>query len=195
MFQQINTVVFPEPQSLKVNMMPIIMGELDSLPQELQGYQDMIMATQLKHQTVVYLTVHESMVEKGSTQRRPGIHTDATSKLGWGTGWGGGTKDKGIYLASSDGRCRVWNYLTQEVDEMGALEAPNAPSVVTEPNMMYWMTDRTPHESLPCEKTGTRQFFRLVSDEISAWFSQHNTPNPLGVQPTCPIIHTNKFKA
>lgn len=29
-------------------------------------------------------------------------------------------------------------------------------------NKLYWITDRTPHESLPMESQTYRQFFRLV---------------------------------
>ncbi len=41
------------------------------------------------------------------------------------------------------------------------------------------MTDRTPHESLVLKEGTTRQFFRLVTGEVSAWFTAHNTANPI----------------
>ena len=73
---------------------------------------------------------------------------------------------------------------------------------------LIWMTDKTPHESLPIpvavgnssrpveemhqtsgikhtklEATPAqpqrRQFFRLVVGEVTAWFADHSTPNPL----------------
>ena len=40
------------------------------------------------------------------------------------------------------------------------------------------MTDCTPHEAVPQEASGTRQFFRLVMPCVSHWFAEHNTPNP-----------------
>lgn len=59
------------------------------------------------------------------------------------------------------------------------------------------MTDKTPHESLPnlSDKPVYRQFFRLVMEPIDAWYSQHNTPNPMGLQPSdnATIVHDNKF--
>ena len=61
------------------------------------------------------------------------------------------------------------------------------------PNRLYWLTDRTPHESLPLEKTQRRQFFRLVSSEVSVWYSKHSTPNPLGVKADCKIVNRDKF--
>ena len=42
---------------------------------------------------------------------------------------------------------------------------------------------RTPHESLPLETSGYRQFFRLVTSQVSLWYRDHSTPNPLGVEP------------
>lgn len=55
------------------------------------------------------------------------------------------------------------------------------------------MTDKTPHQALPSTEDRYRQFFRLVSSEISVWFSKHNTKNPYGVEPTCDIMDTEKF--
>ena len=36
---------------------------------------------------------------------------------------------------------------------------------------------------MPLETSTYRQFFRLVSSEVSLWYRDHSTPNPLGVQP------------
>lgn len=46
---------------------------------------------------------------------------------------------------------------------------------------MCWFTDRTPHESLPLPagSGGKRQFFRLVTSEVSLWYAEHSTANPL----------------
>lgn len=70
---------------------------------------------------------------------------------------------------------------------------------------MVWITDRTPHESLPVppvvDAQGRtivphRQYFRLVMGPISAWFTNHSTPNPLGVEPPSGvrIISGDKFE-
>ena len=65
---------------------------------------------------------------------------------------------------------------------------------------LIWMTDRTPHESLPipaaAASAGTRrQYFRLVVGQVSAWFADHSTPNPLGTvpPPEVRIVHGDKF--
>ena len=61
---------------------------------------------------------------------------------------------------------------------------------------MYWITDRTPHESLPMRNEQYRQFFRIVTSEVSFWYKYHSTPNPLGVVPDpaiTKIVAGNKF--
>ena len=45
------------------------------------------------------------------------------------------------------------------------------------------MTDRTPHESLPLKPGQYRQYFRLVTSNVSVWYAKHSTPNPLGCTP------------
>ena len=65
---------------------------------------------------------------------------------------------------------------------------------VMKKDVIYWMTDRTPHEALPQPETGLRQFFRLVTSEVSLWFEEHSTHNSLGIKPKAEIIKVNKFK-
>ena len=36
---------------------------------------------------------------------------------------------------------------------------------------------------MPLETSCYRQFFRLVTSEVSLWYRDHSTANPLGVQP------------
>ena len=56
---------------------------------------------------------------------------------------------------------------------------------VMKANYMYWLTDRTPHELLPLQTACYRQYFRLVTSDVTVWFEEHSTPNPLGVMPDC----------
>jgi hypothetical protein len=58
---------------------------------------------------------------------------------------------------------------------------------------LFWMTDRTPHQSMPVREGTQRQFFRLVTGKVDAWFAAHSTPNPLGTLPDAEIIHHDKF--
>ena len=178
-------------------MMPFIFGDNSSVPENLHSYIPLIdKCDKLTKGKVAYLTIQESFVTKGSTQRRPGIHTDATKDFGWGGGeWGG--KKKGIYIASSDGSCRIWNCMIEgnNVDQYGGLLiSPEDDPNYLDPNNLYWLTDRTPHEALSVNEDTNRQFFRLVSDEISIWWKQHSTENPLGVQPNCKVLTHSKFE-
>ena len=213
MYRQISAVEFPDPTGIMINMMPFILGDEDSLPEEMHPYLDMIDACSgLEKGEKAYLTINVSDVKFGEYQRRPGIHTDGTSlipeedspspgdvfgegsRLSWGGGWGGTSSSRGIYVASTDGRCRIWDMTTYDVDSHGGLFiTPRGKSEELLPNHLYWMTDRTPHESLPSLKEQTRQFFRVVADEIGVWFSKHSTPSPFGILPNVPIVHTSKF--
>lgn len=66
--------------------------------------------------------------------------------------------------------------------------------VELEANTLCWMTDSTPHESLPLRKGTHRSFFRLVTSQVSVWFADHSTPNPLTPLPShVRVIHGNKF--
>ena len=73
--------------------------------------------------------------------------------------------------------------------------SPNL-ATTTKANRMYWMTDRSPHESLPLKAGTYRQFFRLVTSRVGLWFEDHSTPNPKGVKPDpkiTKIVKGNKF--
>ncbi len=289
MYETINKVAFPTYSAVNANMMPVIQGDVSSLPENLRGYFPLMEMCALPKGDVVYLTVNESIVEAGKTQRRGGLHTEGymasqelAEKCGivekflmyggvserelhfgrykdeeekeadarkeekrrqlgfgggqkfgggsktmglnpsqkWGGGWGGGSAttgfngshggqhggrrsaaggmpyDSGLYMASTDGACDIYNFQTWDVDHHGGLKfKPEiAPERMT-PNMLYWLTDRTPHEAMPAEKTGPRQFFRLVSTEVSVWYAQHNTANPLGITPpsTTKVVNFSKF--
>lgn len=58
---------------------------------------------------------------------------------------------------------------------------------------LFWMTDRTPHESLPLDRPAFRQYFRLVAGPIGVWYAAHSTPNPLGTPPDAPVVTYDKF--
>ena len=85
-FAHVENVEFPSPRGLNVNMMPFVMGTKSSLPEELHGYWPIIeccVQTLYKEagaatppaKRIGYLTVHESDVQGGTSQRRPGLHT------------------------------------------------------------------------------------------------------------------------
>jgi hypothetical protein len=67
----------PTPGGLDVNMMPFRLDDIArTLPASLQGYVRMIASLPIVvlPRQLAYLTVHESLVRPGETQRRPGLH-------------------------------------------------------------------------------------------------------------------------
>ena len=151
---------FPPPTDININMMPFIVGftfEKSQLPEFVRPYWDMIEAclypemerawnhmwpkVQIPSEIgkVNFLTIQESWVKTGTTQRRPGLHVDSPGKVkikneesdtyieGDGSSrpyrghpWGDGCAHRGqddvvilkggIYLASSvQSSCRAWN--------------------------------------------------------------------------------------
>ena len=126
----------------------------------------------------------------------------------WGIGIGSYNKDSfkikgGIFMASNVAdSCRVWDCQIMDdncIGHLGDIEHLRSllpESEVMEPNCLYWLTDRTPHESLPLKNKTHRQFFRLVTSEVSLWFEEHSTKNPLGVVPDpniTKIVKGSKF--
>lgn len=195
-FRALGEARFPTYKGdINVNMMPFLMGIEASIPTELLGYAEMALACTGREEfgKVGYLTVHESF-QDGSPQRRPGLHTEGFGDLSWGGGsWGG---YGGLFLAKSlPDSCAIYDAFVRDTDFGGAVPEEavrNAPRHLMEANRIYWMHDRTPHESLSF--SGKRQFFRLVTNDVSVWFADHSTPSPFGIQPQARVIHGNKFK-
>lgn len=196
--QEICPVQFPEYTGIDINMMPIIFGDSSSIPEELHGYIPILEECNLQWFTTAYLTITETIVEAGNSQRRPGIHTDRVRAGDWGGGWGGGYFEnlplEGIYIASTDGLTEIWDKQVTDVGLMGECNCLD-PGITTKANTLYWMTDKTPHRNLPSPVSGRRQFVRLVADKVSFWFSKHSTPNPLGIKPNATVINADKFSA
>ncbi|TPX72506.1 hypothetical protein CcCBS67573_g05809 [Chytriomyces confervae] len=156
---------------------------------------------------VGYITVHESYVEEGKTQRRPGLHIESPGMAPPGQSCMDITvvnMKGGIFVASNMAdTCRVWDCLIEDhgkvVGHLGDIShlrkaiGGNEAGTSLGAGEICWMTDRTPHESLPQPKAGFRQFFRLVTSELSAWYEEHSTPSELGVAPKCMIVKGNKF--
>jgi hypothetical protein len=196
-------VDFPPPQGIEVNMLPFIMGDPESLPNELQPYYDTVIARCPVEESeigkVVYLTVNEGFVKAGNTQRRGGLHieapgsfkTEASFTAAVEHHWGQGMADSpdelhgGLFVASNvNGTSKVWDAIVKQtgaVDSHGGMEhlrSSLGDGYELAANELVWLTDRTPHEALPQQEDGYRQFFRLVTSEISVWFAEHSTPNP-----------------
>lgn len=160
---------------------------------------------------VGFLTIHEAEVNAGESHRRGGLHIDCpgvllgedggmltaqyVQELGWGRVASHATasscRQGGIYMASSiPNSTRVWNALIEQpadvADSHGGVEHLRGllgDGHVLPASRLVWMTDRTPHESLRLESTAYRQYFRLVTSNVSVWYEKHSTANPLGILP------------
>lgn len=112
--------------------------------------------------------------------------------------------EDGIFIASNvDRSSRLWNVSVKpELIGTGGncehlrktLESLPSTEFIPKANEMWWITDCTPHESLPLKEGTQRQFFRLVVGPIDVWYSQHSTANPLCKLPeSVKVINSNKF--
>lgn len=236
-----DNVKFPEPTGININMMPVKYWNLkETLPDYLMGYKGLIQQcpvlpsfspeTYERKDHIVYLSVHESLVPVGQSQRRPGLHIERPIRVDgrvlpydttfgseyhnacWGLGYSDpdGHPVNGIFMASTvDDSCALWPVLIDEpegvTDAHGSIEhmrsyllRSGVLPVKLKANSMAWITDRTPHESLPVHspegrEAVYRQWFRLVVGPISTWYAKNNTPNPLGVLPDAPISDEDRF--
>jgi len=209
---------WPEPKDICINMMPFIFGDESSIPEKYKHYWPLIIRLPINSAEkgkVGYLTIHESWVETGQSQRRPGVHTEAPGMMKRGgdvktyikLGWGGGEYKfhqchGGIYMASNiSNSCAVWKVKiinpAEIVGPHGDIEHLReflGSRKLMEKDEIWWITDTTPHESLPLTKKQYRQYFRVVTSQVSVWYSDHSTENELGIKPNAEIISGNKFK-
>jgi len=207
--RQLEKVIFPPTKNININMMPFIIGDPTSIPSEYRHYCPLIQKCSVDEQEfgkVGYLSIAESKVRAGHSQRRSGLHTERpNNKDGWGKGgWGGGleTKDKligGLYMASNvENSCQAWNIAIEHPGHLGSCEehehllTDDIKHIFLE-NELVWMTDRCPHESMILAKDTYRQWFRFVTSQVTIWYSEHSTFNNLGIQPNCEIIYGSKF--
>jgi hypothetical protein len=221
-FARLGNVPFPKPTGIDINMMPFIIGDPTSIPEEYRHYWSMLerchgtFGRGAERGRVGYLTIQESLVSSGHSQRRPHLHTEApglvTLKGGRGTietHWGDGDfrftdLQGGIYMASTvSDSCRVWNAQIRKPQEvvghLGDIE-PFRPYLNRGYTMrageLFWITDTTPHESLPVQEDVYRQYFRFVTSGVTLWYEKHSTKNPLGITPDpelTQIVTEDKF--
>jgi hypothetical protein len=199
---KVGKVNFPKHTGININMMPFIMGDINSIPKEYRCYKDIINSCNIHSSEIGkigYLTITESFVNKGKPQRRGGIHTEKTPTHSWGGDDGGAWGGKsGLFMASNiSDSCQIWNYHV-DVPGLGGdcshLRDKLGKGIKMSSNELYWMTDSCPHESLELKSDCMRQFFRLVTSDVGVWYEKHSTKNKLGVNPGCKIIKENKFK-
>jgi hypothetical protein len=224
----VSDVDFPPPTGINVNMMPISSArrDLHGMPSFCLPYLPMVerCIDALGYETfrkpsVMYLTINETDVPEGKTQRRGGLHIERPGngagkfcepsdaeyppqRFGLGE-WCVDLPTDGIFMASNvSDTCAVWNARIKNpedhgvTDEHGGIEHMRerlGAGTSLKAGELCWLTDTTPHEALPVPSATPRSFFRLVVGPLSAWHALHNTPNPVGVLPDCVVTYEDKF--
>ena len=195
-------VAFPKASGININMMPFIIGDYGSIPEEYKSYVPILQKCKVNESEigkVGYLSINESFVDVNKAQRRTGIHTEKHPSASWGgggggTGWGG---KNGLYMASTvDNSCRAWDHHVEVTGLMGDCEHLReqlGEGIVLPSNQLVWMTDSCPHEALVLKESTHRQWVRFVTSEVGLWYAKHSTDNRLGVKPNCKIVYGSKF--
>jgi hypothetical protein len=134
-FRELKPVFLPEFSNIRVLMLPVMLQDIESLPNDLrcykQTYQELVDLSPVK-EGVAYLTIDERYVEKGQTLRVRGLHVDGIGAEGkmnlsiWATHglrcylssmWDEGAKKwyygaagiGGMITVSNPEGCRAWH--------------------------------------------------------------------------------------
>ena len=79
--------VFPEPTGIHINMMPFIIGDHLTIPEEYRGYSKLIDRCRINNEEeqgkVGYLTIDERPFLPGTSQRRAGLKIESPGKQKW----------------------------------------------------------------------------------------------------------------
>lgn len=187
---------------ININMMPFVIGDMTSIPKEYNHYINLInkcMIDESRFGEIGYLSIKESYVKINGVQKRAGIHIERRNN-NVNNKYILNLYDKpkyGIFMASNiSNSCRIWDIEITESQRSQQLQKlqnliknPQCAQYEPKENELIWMTDRTPHMSLPLKQYAFRQWFRLIIDPIETWSSECDTINNLGIQPMCKIIN------
>jgi hypothetical protein len=196
--------IFPDFTGVKCNMMPFIQGEPMSLPEVYRQYSDIIKNNFLEEGEIGFLTIDESFVECGKSQRGyngTGINRNVHIEVGrheninfsgggnWGGNWGGNPntildEDTMVLIANSiSNTCRVWNHIEKRYTRDGDLskyieDYPEETGFLLKRGEVAKISIFTPHECVPQEQPSQRQFFRIVGKGVHGR-EEYFTQNPL----------------
>jgi hypothetical protein len=204
---RLGSVSLPEFSDTRVMMLPIILGSVESLPDNLQFWSetvdDLFKFCDPSHMGKVgYLTIDEKAVEPTKTHRRAGLHVDGVFRGmagAWSGGgaWGSSTAGRhGMLTVASHVGCRAWN---QDFDgrpgdegECDHLSDQCGEPDIFGANEVFGVGGLCVHESIPMTETIKRQFVRLSMPSTAPWFEGY-TVNEKGVMPTGPILTRREF--
>lgn len=180
-------------------MMPFIQGDPFSVPKAYRPYSEILSQNYLEKGEVGYLTIDESFVEAGKSQRgynACGVGRNVHIEVGrhpeynsWGSSWGGNAKtllddDTMVLIANSvDGTCRLWNEKELRYTKDGDLsdyiaEYPERTGRLLMGGEVAKISIFTPHECVAQKYSGERQFFRIVGRGVHGR-EDYFTVNPL----------------
>lgn len=206
-FKELEKVILPPFSNTRVMMMPLILGDLNSIPESLAHYKSTLselfhLMDQNHKGKIGYLTIDEKFIKKGDTHRRSGLHVDGVfndSCGGWGGGGGWGSVGNGMITVASEQGCKAYNQALEGViGEDGEcdllkdkLKEENA--TIFKKNTAYWVDGLCVHESIQQEKDVNRTFLRLSMPSKAPWFKGY-TKNPLGIKPTGKILDMREYQ-
>jgi hypothetical protein len=201
----INKIQFPEFTGVKCNMMPFIQGNSLSLPNEYKTYAKIVDNNYLQKGDIGYLTIHESFVNSGKSQRgynSKGINRNVHIEVGkyknknrWGgsigsnSSWGGKNctflDDNTMVLIANNisDTCKVWDTKELSYTDDGDLSEyidryPEHTGLMLKSGEVAKISIFTPHECIPQKESGFRQFFRIVGKGVTGR-EEYFTINPL----------------
>jgi len=200
----VNTIEFPTPVGVKCNMMPFIQGDSSSLPEEYKSYSKIVDENYLEKGEIGYLTIDESFVDGGKTQRgynSKGINRNVHIEVGryenknrWGgssggSSWGGRNQtlledDTMVLIANNiSDTCRVWDNKELSYTDDGDLSEyidkyPEHTGMMLKSGEVAKISIFTPHECISQKESGFRQFFRIVGKGVTGR-EEYFTINPL----------------
>ena len=200
----VNKIVFPQFTGAKCNMMPFIQGDSSSLPDEYKLYSKIIDENYLEKGEIGYLTIDESFVNSGESQRgynSKGINRNVHIEVGryenknrWGgsgggSSWGGRNHtfledDTMVLIANNiSDTCRVWDTKELSYTDDGDLSEyidkyPEHTGMMLKSGEVAKISIFTPHECVSQKESGLRQFFRIVGKGVTGR-EEYFTVNPL----------------
>jgi len=199
----LKTITFPTVTGVKCNMMPFIQGDSKSLPDEYKPYSEIIDNSFLEKGEIGYLTIDESYVVAGDSQRGYTIedhgrnvhievgHCELGNRWGGGggNGWGGRATtlledDTQVLIANNiSDTCRVWDEIERTHTKDGDLghiidKYPEDSGVLLKAGELAKISIFTPHECINQTISGMRQFFRIVGKGVTGR-EEYFTTNPL----------------
>ncbi len=204
-FKLEGTVELPAFSNTRVMMMPLIIGEPNSIPDFLNHYVNCLVklfnfALPSHKDQIGYITIDEKTVEAGKTHRRPGLHVDGVYNGNVGS-WGGGgwgAVGSGMLTVSNIEGCKAYKqWFNGTIGNDGECDSmvdqlKESGAEIFKPNHVYWLCGLCVHESLPMKETADRQFVRLSLPSCAPWFEGY-TENPLGIRPSGQILKRRSY--